>query len=105
MLSILKKIISGNNNSVDLKKIHADGALIIDVRMPDEYRSGHIKGSINIPLQSLSREIGLLKKKNKPVITCCLSGGRSSVAKSLMARNGIEAYNGGGWQSLQSKLR
>ena len=102
MITFLKKFIGGDET--DLKKLYTDGAVIIDVRMPDEYREGHIKGSINVPLPNLSREIGILKKKNSPVITCCLSGGRSSVARKMLAEKGIEAYNGGGWRNLQSKI-
>lgn len=93
-----------DNVSTDLKKLHNEGAIILDVRMPDEYSSGHIDGAINVPLQSLNQQISFLKKKNKPVITCCLSGGRSLAAKNMLADNGIEVYNGGGWKSLQSKL-
>jgi phage shock protein E len=104
MLSLIRKL-TGGGNTTYLKKLYADGAIIIDVRMPQEYNSGHIKESINIPLQVLSKEIGLIKKKNKPVITCCLSGARSSTAKAMLSQHGIEVYNGGGWQSLQSKIR
>ncbi|MDP4264598.1 MAG: rhodanese-like domain-containing protein [Bacteroidota bacterium] len=103
MISWLKKLIGGN--SPDLKKLYQEGAVIIDVRTPQEYKSGHIKGSINVPLQGLSKETGKLAKMNKPVITCCLSGGRSSAAKRILSARGIEVYNGGGWQGLQSKLR
>ncbi|HEY6502437.1 MAG TPA: rhodanese-like domain-containing protein [Chitinophagaceae bacterium] len=104
MLSLIKKIF-GTGNNTDFKKLCTGGAVIVDVRMPQEYRSGHIKGSINLPLPGLNKEIGKLKKMNKPVITCCLSGGRSSVAKKLLSRQGIEVYNGGSWQGLQSKIR
>ncbi len=96
-------MISGD--SPDLKKLFNEGAVIIDVRTPKEYKSGHIKGSINVPLQGLSKEISQLTKLNKPVITCCPGGARSSVAKQMLLRQGIEVYNGGSWQSLQSKIR
>ena len=86
-------------------KIIAQKAAIIDVRTPDEYKSGHIKPSINIPLQSLPAKIRDIQKLNKPVITCCASGIRSGMAKKILDKAGIETYNGGGWNSLQSKLR
>ena len=35
---------------IDLKSIIAQGAMLVDVRNPDEYKSGHVKGSVNIPV-------------------------------------------------------
>jgi phage shock protein E len=101
MLLLIKKLLRGGVKT-DFKKLYSSGAVIIDVRMPQEFRSGHIKGSINVPLPGLSKEIG---KLNKPVITCCLSGGRSLAARRILSQEGIEVYNGGGWQGLQSKIK
>lgn len=103
MFSLIKRLLQPKNNT-DFKNLCAQGAVIVDVRMPQEYRSGHIKGSINVPLQELGKEAVKLKKLNKPIITCCLSGGRSSAAEKLLSRQGIEVYNGGGWQGLQSRI-
>jgi rhodanese-related sulfurtransferase len=76
----------------------------VDVRTSAEYRSGHIKGSVNIPLDNLKSGISKLKKE-KPVITCCASGMRSSAAKNILSNNGFtQVYNGGGWMSLQRKI-
>jgi phage shock protein E len=104
MLATLKKIFGGNSvNYADLVK---QGAIILDVRTPGEYSGGHIKGSINIPVQSLGNNLGKLKDKNKPIITCCASGMRSASAKSLLKSKGyMQVYNGGGWASLQYKLK
>lgn len=102
MITWLKKIIAGNNP--DFKKLCKEGAVIIDVRTPQEYRLSHIKGSINVPLSGLDKEVGKLTKLNKPVITCCLSGARSSVAKRMLSAKGVEVYNGGGWKRLESKI-
>ncbi len=89
----------------DFKQMLQDGAVIIDVRTPEEFKSGHIPQSQNIPLQSIQQKLADIKKKNKPVIACCASGGRSSMATTMLKNAGIEAVNGGGWHSLQSKLR
>ena len=83
--------------SVDFKDLSAKGATIIDVRSKAEYASGHIKGSINIPLDTLQNNLSKIKK-NKPVITCCASGMRSASAKGILQNNGFEVYNGGGWK-------
>ena len=90
--------------SVDLKELVKQGAQIIDVRTPGEFQGGHIKGSVNIPLQTLDKNMGKIRK-DKPVITCCASGMRSGSAKSILKSKGYEVHNGGGWMSLQSKLR
>lgn len=80
------------------------GAIIIDVRSYDEYRSGHVIGSKNIPLQTLQHEISTIKSWNKPIVACCQSGIRSAQATSLLTKNGIDCINGGGWSSLNKKL-
>lgn len=92
------------NKSESIQEFIEKGAVIIDVRSPGEFAGGHIKGSKNIPLNEISSKIDEIKKQNKPVITCCASGMRSSQATSILKQNGIDAINGGGWQSLQSKL-
>lgn len=102
MLGFLQKLFGGT--PVDYKELMSRGAIIVDVRTQAEYKSGHINGSKNYPLDSLRGKINDLKKQNKPVITVCLSGGRSSVAKNLLKAAGIEVYNGGPWTSLRSKI-
>jgi phage shock protein E len=92
------------NKSESIQEFIEKGAVIIDVRSPGEFAGGHIKGSKNIPLNEIGAKINDIKKLNKPVIACCASGMRSSQATSILKQNGIDAINGGGWQSLQSKL-
>jgi rhodanese-related sulfurtransferase len=92
------------NKSESIQEFLEKGAVIIDVRSPGEFSGGHIKGSKNIPLNEIGSKINEIKKLNKPVIACCASGMRSSQATSILKQNGIDAINGGGWQSLQSKL-
>jgi rhodanese-related sulfurtransferase len=103
MIQTLKNIF-GFGPKLDYAALVKNGASIIDVRTPGEYQTGHIKGSINIPLQSLNSNIARIKK-DKPVITCCASGMRSASAKSILLSNGFaEVHNGGGWMSLKNKL-
>jgi len=103
VLNIIKRLL-GLGPKTDYKELMKNGAQIIDVRTSGEFHSGHIKGSVNIPLQQLSANIKNIKK-DKPVITCCASGMRSASAKSILKSNGFaEVYNGGGWASLQQKL-
>lgn len=92
------------NKSENIQDFVAKGAVIIDVRTTGEFASGHIKGSKNIPLDTITAKIQEIKKLNKPVIACCRSGMRSAQATSILKQNGIEVINGGGWESLQNKL-
>ena len=97
-------VLGFGNKSNNLQDFITKGAIIIDVRTTDEFASGHIKGSKNIPLDIISSKIVEIKKLNKPVITCCRSGMRSNQATFILKQNGIEVTNGGGWESLNRKL-
>ncbi|MDD6160729.1 MAG: rhodanese-like domain-containing protein [Oscillospiraceae bacterium] len=79
------------------------GAVLLDVRTPEEFRSGHIPGSKNVPLQSLDKVTGFVNNQDTPVFVYCHSGARSSQAVSAMRRmgysnvkniGGIAAYSG-----------
>lgn len=94
--------ISTYKPEADFKLLLSQGATIIDVREPNEFNSGHINGSTNIPLSKLSAQVPALK--NKTVITCCASGARSAMAKKTLVAAGVTAYNGGGWRSLKSEI-
>lgn len=91
--------------SQDFRTLYQQGAIILDVRTPQEFKAGHIKDAVHIPLDQLIQRTAELKQRKKPVITCCASGMRSGKAKGILADAGIEAYNGGAWQLLQQKLR
>lgn len=98
MLSLIKKLFG--SNSVDLAQLIKDGAAIIDVRTPGEFASGHVKGSINIPLDSISSQTDKLKKYNQ-IIVCCRSGNRSGMAKRMLSAKGFKnVVNGGSWQNV-----
>ena len=103
MINTIKNLL-GFGPKVDYPQLINDGAVIVDVRTKGEYQQGHIKGSLNIPLNNLSSQLTKLKRDN-PIITCCASGMRSAQAKSILKSNGYaEVYNGGGWNSLQNKI-
>lgn len=78
----------------------AAGAVIVDVRSKGEYQSGHLKNSINIPLDTLANQLGKLKM-DKPIITCCASGMRSGSARSFLQKKGYKVVNGGSWVGLR----
>ena len=99
-MKFLKNLLSKDNSAIE--KVLERGALIIDVRSQAEFSEGHIEGSKNIPLIEIKHKVKQIKEWNKPVITVCLSGNRSAVAKSVLAAEGIEVYNGGSWSELKS---
>lgn len=84
----------------DYKQLLESGAVIVDVRNPNEFEGGCIPGSENIPLPKLGGRIAEIKQLNVPVIVVCASGMRSGVAKGQMKASGIEAYNGGAWTKM-----
>ena len=102
MFSFLKKLFGPGT---DFKALKENGAIIIDVRTPQEFDHGHIQGSKNIPLDKIQREIKTIKNYNKPIITVCKSGARSGMAKSILKGAGVEVYNGGPWNVLIEKIR
>ncbi len=105
MFNLFKQLF-GLGPKTDYKALVNAGALILDVRSKGEYATGHIKGSLNIPVDQLSAQVAKLGDKNKVIITCCASGMRSASAKSILQSKGFSSvHNGGGWTSLQSKLQ
>ncbi|HEY1047457.1 MAG TPA: rhodanese-like domain-containing protein [Bacteroidia bacterium] len=104
MLATIKKLL-GFGPSVNYAELVKNGGIIVDVRTKGEYSSGHIKGSINIPLDQLSVNLSKFKDKNQAIITCCASGMRSASGKSILKSNGYSnVHNGGSWISLRNKI-
>jgi rhodanese-related sulfurtransferase len=93
------KTLFGAGPKTDLGQKIKEGAIIVDVRTPDEFRSGHVAGSINIPLDRIESQTAKLDK-NKVIITCCRSGARSGMAVDMLKRHGFEVYNGGSWTAV-----
>lgn len=73
---------------------------IVDVRSPEEFRGGHVVGSINIPLMEIPKRMDELKNLKAPLVLCCASGGRSSQAHGYLAQQGIECFNAGSWMDV-----
>lgn len=96
LLSKLKESLLGP--TPDYKAIISQGGVLVDVRTPMEFKGGHAKGSVNIPLQELDGKVNRLK--GKEVVLVCRSGARAGQAKGILKRNGITAYNAGPWQRV-----
>ena len=96
----LASLLGLSSSKKQIKELLDKGAIIVDVRTKGEYISNHVKGSINIPLDTISSQIDKLKKKQKPIILCCASGMRSKQATSILKNNNIECINGGSWSNM-----
>lgn len=104
MIDLLKNLF-GLGPKVNYAELMKNGAVILDVRSKGEYAGGHIKGSINIPVDSVNNNTNRFTDKSKPIITCCASGMRSGTAKRILTSKGYtQVFNGGSWISLQNKL-
>jgi rhodanese-related sulfurtransferase len=83
-------------------------SLLVDVREPSEYASGHIKGAINIPLRSLSDNLNQIPK-NAPVILYCSTGYRTAMGVMALQMLGYHNVRGfppsiEGWKTAGEKL-
>lgn len=84
-----------------IKQALQKGAVIIDVRTPQEFDTGKVPESINIPVDRIAANAERIKNMNRPVIFCCASGARSGNATNMMKQKGLkEVYNGGSWYNV-----
>ena len=67
------------------------GATMLDVRELDEWRLGHVEGSLHVPLGELPERVGSLPAT--PLICVCRSGSRSLVATRFLITAGLDAVN------------
>ncbi len=82
--------------------------LVLDVRQPEEFKTGHIAGATLIPLNQLSGRIGGLPRERE-ILCVCASGSRSSAAARQLAAAGFKVTNlqGGmmAWQRAQLPMK
>jgi rhodanese-related sulfurtransferase len=77
---------------------------VVDVRTRAEYSGGHVKGSVNIPLQEITSHIEEIKAMEQPIIFCCASGGRSGQATQYFKSLGVNCENGGSWLDVNYQI-
>lgn len=84
---------------------NAAGAVLLDVRTPQEYREGHIPGSQNVPLQQLDKVEEVTENKDTVLYVYCRSGARSRQAVSLLQAMGYtNVHNIGGIAAYSGKV-
>ena len=81
------------------------GAVLLDVRNADEYASGHIPGSVNLPLPIISEAEQRIPDKSTPLFVYCLAGTRSSRAISALKSMGYtNLHNIGGIRAWRGEI-
>ena len=68
------------------------GASVVDVREPAEFREGHVPGAVNIPMGQLTARLGEIDR-DRLVHVVCASGNRSSAMADVLTANGFDAIN------------
>lgn len=71
--------------------------IVIDVREPEEYNTGHVTGAINIPPDQLMNDAAQLKDapKDSDIIVYCRTGSRSNVAMNILKSKGFTNITNG----------
>jgi rhodanese-related sulfurtransferase len=94
-------------SSATARQLIAEGAMVIDVRSPEEYRSGHLPVAVNIPLNRLAEELPRhVPDKNKALLLHCLSGTRSGIAKRQLRGMGYtNVHNLGSYGRAESVVK
>lgn len=113
VLTLSMNTISAQNTKVTIKKpttqkgktITKEETFYVDVRTPAEFAQGSVKGSVNIPLDQIEKQLAKFKDKKK-IIVFCRSGNRSSQAVAILNKNSItNVTNGGSWEDVSAKMK
>lgn len=82
--------------------------VILDVRMPGEYLSGHIKGALNVPHDELERRLDEIPgDRSSEIVVYCQSGRRAGIAEKILVEKGYTNIKHliGHWQNWSARLR
>ncbi len=92
-------------DNINLTELIANGALLVDVRRPDEFAEGNAPGSINIQHDTIQNHVKKLKDATQ-IIVFCRSGARAGFAKSTLEGLGFtNVTNGGTWQDVLAYVK
>ncbi len=103
-MNILQRLF-GSAPTIDLTEVISEGAYLVDVRTPGEFAQGHVKGSVNIPVDLITHKLAQFKNK-KNIVVFCRSGSRSAMAKSILENHGFHnVVNGGTWEQVNNYVK
>jgi len=94
------------NDPAAAKQLIASGALVLDVRTPEEYAGGHVDSAQNMPIDNFGDRLPQIAQlvgedKTKPIVVYCAAGRRAARAKRALEDAGYtHVVNGGGYNDL-----
>jgi phage shock protein E len=104
MLMLLSTFIWTQNTFADENAAFNPDNVLIDVRTPEEFGSGHLKNAKNIPVDKIAAEIqNTVPDKEKTIVLYCRSGKRAGIAESRLKEMGYKnVINAGGYDALKA---
>jgi len=104
MFGLFKKLF-GQGGDDNLAELIENGAFLVDVRSPQEFGEGSVKGAVNIPLDKVQSQLAKFNNKEQ-IIVFCRSGNRSGQAMSVLNQNGFtNVTNGGTWHNVNKFVK
>lgn len=114
MIKSIKNWLRPNKNNTDaslvsmlpnVAELVEQGSDILDVRSVMEFQTGAVEQSHNIPVIELKKQRDKIDRLNQPIVVCCASGMRSSMAVAHLRGKGIEAVDAGSWKKLDKLIK
>lgn len=105
-MQIVKPLVSAKDPET-ARKLIAEGAVVVDVRTPEEFAEGHLPQATNIPVDTFTQRIAEVDKlaggdKTRPVVVYCAAGSRAARAKKQLESAGYtQVVNGGGFDDVR----
>jgi phage shock protein E len=100
-------VAAGSSGALSGKDAVAQAALVLDVRSPEEFASGHLARAENVPVDEVPGRVDAIAAKlggdkTKPVAVYCARGGRAAKAKTALEQAGFtNVTNAGGYDALR----
>lgn len=104
---VAQNALAGKTNMItwdEVSKLNEDDYILLDVRTEGEFKRGHVRGAVNIPLDSLRDRISELDK-SKIIIAYCKVGIRGYIAERILTQKGFTVYNVTGGYTEVERLR
>jgi rhodanese-related sulfurtransferase len=100
LVAVMKMRRSGQVSSKDAVEYVKDGAIIVDVRSPQEYSAGHLSQAFNMPVDQIEMLLpNKIKDKDRVILVHCQSGLRSKKAKERLNQIGYkQVFNLGSYE-------
>lgn len=105
---VAQNVLSGKSKNVswsDVEAMNPEEYILVDVRTEEEYLNGHVKGAINLPVDSLRERLKELDQE-KTIVEYCQVGLRGYLAQRILMQNGFQVLNvEGGYKTIAEQLK